>query len=53
LLEHYQGEMGSGAIYLKSPTAEGAIFFEATNSWEALLKTVVKNSPVRRRLNVS
>jgi len=29
LLEHYQGEMGSGAIYLKSPTAEGAIFFEA------------------------
>ena len=29
LLEHYQGEMGSGAIYLKSPAAEGAIFFEA------------------------
>ena len=29
LLEHYQGEMGSGAIHLKSPTAEGAIFFEA------------------------
>jgi hypothetical protein len=29
LLEHYQGEMGSGAIYVKSPTAEGAIFFEA------------------------
>jgi len=29
LLEHYQGEMGSGAIYLKSPTAEGAIYFEA------------------------
>jgi len=29
LLEHCQGEMGSGAIYLKSPTAEGAIFFEA------------------------
>jgi hypothetical protein len=29
LIEHCQGEMGSGAIYLKSPTAEGAIFFEA------------------------
>src|SRR4030042_1102864 len=29
LLEHYQGEMGSGGIYLKSPTAEGTIFFEA------------------------
>jgi len=29
LLEHCQGEMGSGAIYFKSPTAEGAVFFEA------------------------
>ena len=29
LLEHCQGEMGSGAIYLKSPTAEGVLFFEA------------------------
>ena len=29
LLEHYQGEMGSGAIHLKSPTAEGIILFEA------------------------
>ena len=29
LLEHFQGEMGSGGIYLKSPTAEGAVFFEA------------------------
>ena len=29
LLEHCQGEMGFGAIYLKSSTAEGAIFFEA------------------------
>ena len=28
-LEHSLGEMGSGAIYLKSPSAEGAIFFEA------------------------
>ena len=29
LLEHYQGEMGSGAIHLKSPTAEGIILFES------------------------
>jgi len=29
LLEHCQGAMGSGALYLKSPAAEGAIFFEA------------------------
>ncbi len=29
LLEHYQGEIGTGGIYLKSPAVEGAIFFEA------------------------
>jgi len=29
LLEHFQGEMGSGGIYLKSSTAEGTVFFEA------------------------
>ena len=28
LIEHYQGEMGSGAIYLKGPGEEGAIFFD-------------------------
>lgn len=28
LLEHLQGEVGSGGIYLKSPSAEGAIFFD-------------------------
>lgn len=29
LLEHFQGELGSGGMYLKSPAAEGAVFFEA------------------------
>jgi hypothetical protein len=29
LLEHCQGEMRSGALYLKSPNAEAALFFEA------------------------
>ena len=28
LLEHFQGEVGSGGIYLKSPSGEGAIFFD-------------------------
>jgi hypothetical protein len=28
LLEHYQGELGSGAIHFKSPSAEGVIFFD-------------------------
>jgi len=29
LLEHCQGDMGSGGIYLKSLAAEGVVFFEA------------------------
>jgi len=28
LLEHYQGEIGSGGVYFKSHAAEGAIFFD-------------------------
>ena len=28
LIEHYQGEIGSGGVYLKSYSAEGAIFFD-------------------------
>jgi hypothetical protein len=28
LLEHFQGEIGSGGIYFKSHTAEGVIFFD-------------------------
>ena len=28
MLEHYQGEIGSGGVYFKSHAAEGAIFFD-------------------------
>ncbi len=28
LLEHFQGEIGSGGIYFKSHSAEGVIFFD-------------------------
>lgn len=28
LLEHFQGEIGSGGVHFKSPAAEGAIFFD-------------------------
>ncbi|MGM0451915.1 MAG: hypothetical protein ACQERN_01960 [Thermodesulfobacteriota bacterium] len=28
LIEHYQGDVGAGAVYFKSPVAEGAIFFD-------------------------
>jgi hypothetical protein len=28
LLEHFQGEIGSGGVYFKSHAAEGVIFFD-------------------------
>ncbi|MFC1811572.1 hypothetical protein ACFL03_02660 [Thermodesulfobacteriota bacterium] len=31
LLEHYQGELGSGGIHFKSATAEGIVFFDENN----------------------
>lgn len=31
LVEHYQGEVGTGAIYFKSPASEAAIFFDEAN----------------------
>lgn len=31
LIEHYQGELATGAVYFKSPVAEGALFFDEDN----------------------
>jgi hypothetical protein len=31
LVEHYQGEAGSGGIYFKAPTCEAVIFFDEAN----------------------
>ncbi len=31
LVEHYQGEVGTGGIYFKSPFAEAAVFFDEDN----------------------
>ncbi len=31
MVEHYQGEIGTGGIYFKSPVAEGVIFFDEDN----------------------
>jgi len=31
LLEHYQGELGSGGIHIKSSAAEGIVFFDENN----------------------
>ena len=28
LLEHYQGEIGTGGVYFKSHAAEGVVFFD-------------------------
>lgn len=31
LIEHFQGELATGAVYFKSPVAEGALFFDEDN----------------------
>lgn len=31
MVEHYQGEIGTGGIYFKSPVSEAAIFFDEAN----------------------
>jgi len=31
LLEHYQGALGSGGVYFKSPTSEAVVFFDEAN----------------------
>ncbi|MBC2716437.1 MAG: hypothetical protein HF978_14120 [Desulfobacteraceae bacterium] len=31
LLEHYQGALGTGGVYFKSPTSEGVVFFDEDN----------------------
>jgi len=38
LVEHYQGEIGSGSIYLKSNTSEGAVFFNKDEIINSILK---------------
>ena len=38
LIEHYQGELGSGAIYLKGPGEEGAIFFDKEEILDGVLQ---------------
>ena len=38
LLEHFQGEIGSGGVYFKSHTAEGVIFFDQNELLGGFLK---------------
>jgi hypothetical protein len=38
LLEHYQGEVGSGGIFFKSHAAEGVIFFDKDDLLNAIYK---------------
>lgn len=38
LVEHYQGEIGSGSVYLKSNGSEGALFFNKDEIINCLLK---------------
>ena len=38
MLEHYQGEIGSGGVFFKSATAEGAIFFDKDQVIDAVFQ---------------
>ena len=38
LLEHYQGEIGSGGVYFKCHVAEGVIFFDKDDMLNAFYK---------------
>lgn len=31
LIEHYQGDLGAGVVYFKSPVSEGVLFFDEAN----------------------
>ena len=38
LLEHYQGDLGTGGVYFKSPVSEGVVFFDEDNLLNAYYK---------------
>ena len=38
LLEHYQGALGSGGVYFKSPTSEAVVFFDEDNLLNGFFK---------------
>ena len=39
LLEHYQGELGSGGVYFRSPSEEGVIFFDKDEFLNAIYES--------------
>ena len=43
LLEHYQGEIGSGGAHFKSHAAEGAIFFDKDELLNAFFEEKGRN----------
>jgi len=43
LVEHYQGQLGSGGIHFKSPSAEGVIFFDKDELLGGVFKDREKN----------
>lgn len=45
LVEHYQGELGTGAVYLKSPSAESIIYFDENS----LINIIFLNKKVTLR----
>jgi len=54
LLEHYQGALGTGGIYFKSPVSEGVIFFDEDNllnSYYKDKKTELKGGAALNKIN--
>jgi hypothetical protein len=55
LLEHYQGEIGSGGVYFKSHAAEGVIFFDKDDLLNAFYEEkdldLVGSQAIERLLN--
>ena len=53
LIEHCQGELGTGSIYLKSPFAEGLIFFEEDTIINVFFQDYFpSNSTYRAHINI-
>lgn len=51
LLEHYQGALGTGGVYFKSPTSEAVVFFDEDNLLNSFYKDKKKEFKGKAALN--
>ena len=52
LFEHYQGVVNSGCIHFKSPTSEGAVFFDDENIINAIFKNKVNTVKGKKAIDI-